>query len=223
VNIRRLVATAAVLFAIGPASAQKHWNAPQIVTSNCSGCHGIDGNAELSYFPRVAGLHANYAEKKMTAFQEAAAPAVDEVFFWTFASSAAKKDARTISPATRANMIGVSHGVPAEKLKEAVLWYAQQTPQPGHVTNRALIEKGKDLFMNGVPAQRVLACKTCHGPEAQGMTVAPRLAGQNFEYSVGQLEKFRRGDRRHAPEMTLETRDLDADQARAAAAYLQSR
>jgi cytochrome c553 len=49
---------------------------------------------------------------------------------------------------------------------------------------------------------------------------APHLAGQNAEYIEGQLAKFRQGDRRHAPEMTMVTRDLDPDQARAVAAYL---
>jgi hypothetical protein len=38
----------------------------------------------------------------------------------------------------------------------------------------------------------------------------------------GQLVKFRKGDRSHAPEMTVVTRDLDPEQARAVAAYLQS-
>jgi cytochrome c553 len=53
--------------------------------------------------------------------------------------------------------------------------------------------------------------------------MAPRLAGQNAEYTEDQLTKFRKGDRRHSPEMTMVTRDLDADQAKAAAAYLQSK
>ena len=50
---------------------------------------------------------------------------------------------------------------------------------------------------------------TCHGPDAHGKGVAPRLAGQNASYMEAQLDKFRKGDRRHAPEMTMVTRDLD--------------
>jgi cytochrome c553 len=64
---------------------------------------------------------------------------------------------------------------------------------------------------------------TCHGAAAEGKGPAPRLAGQNAEYIEGQLAKFRSGDRTHAPEMTMVTRDLDPEQAHAAAAYLQSR
>jgi cytochrome c553 len=63
----------------------------------------------------------------------------------------------------------------------------------------------------------------CHGPNAEGKGMAPRLAGQNAEYIESQLVKFRLGDRTHAPEMTMVTRDLDPSQAHAAAAYLQSR
>ena len=120
-------------------------------------------------------------------------------------------------------MEGVAHAGKPEAIKEAVEWYAKQHPSPGHSANKALIEQGKELYMNGVPAQKVLACATCHGPDARGKRPAPRLAGQNGQYIEIQLAKFRRGDRRHAPEMTMVTRDLDDEQARAAAAYLQSR
>jgi cytochrome c553 len=50
--------------------AQKRWEAPRIVSTNCSGCHGIDGNAELAYFPRLAGLDAAYMKKKVGEFNE---------------------------------------------------------------------------------------------------------------------------------------------------------
>jgi hypothetical protein len=42
---------------------------------------------------------------------------------------------------------------------------------------------------------------------------------------LSQLAKFRAGDRQHAPEMTVVTKNLDSDseEARAVAAYLQSR
>jgi cytochrome c553 len=120
-------------------------------------------------------------------------------------------------------MEGVEHTAKPEVITQAVQWYAKQPRAPGRSGNKALIEKGKERYMNGLPAQKVIACKTCHGTDAQGNGPAPRLAGQNAEYIESQLTKFRQGDRRHAPEMTMVTRDLDAEQARAVAAYLQSR
>jgi len=222
-SLIQAVTAAALLTLASSAWAQRNWDAPKLVTSYCSGCHGVDGNTALPYFPKLAGLNATYAEKKMTAFREPSGPPVDEFVWWVLKVSGSKKGAGNVTRQERMNMEGVAHAETAEQIKAAVEWYAKQSPSPGHSGNKALVAQGKELFEKGVPAQKVLACATCHGPDAAGKGTAPRLAGQNAEYLVDQLEKFSRGDRRHSPEMTMVTRDLDADQARAAAAYLQSR
>jgi len=211
----------ALLTIISSAHGQKRWDAPRVVTSYCSGCHGIDGNAQLPYFPKLAGLDAAYAEKKLMAFEEFSPPS-DELFSMVLKLAGAKKDAKSVSHEERVNMEGVAHAAKPDVIKASVLWYAKQPPTLGHSANETLIEQGKQLFMHGLPAQKVLPCTTCHGADAEGKGPAPRLAGQNAEYVEAQLAKFRRGDRRHAPEMTMVTRDLDEEQARAAAAYLQS-
>ena len=202
---------------------ENNWDAPKLVTTYCSGCHGVDGNTALPYFPKLAGLDAAYAEKKMTAFREPSGPPVDEAFWWALKVVGSKKGAGNVTRQERMNMEGVAHAETPEQLKEAVQWYAKQTPSPGHSTNKLLVAQGQEIFTKGVPTQKILACATCHGPDAAGKGPAPRLAGQNAEYLIDQLDKFRKGDRRHSPEMTMVTRDLDPDQARAAAAYLQSR
>jgi len=51
----------------------------------------------------------------------------------------------------------------------------------------------------------------------------PRLAGQNAAYVVGQPALFRSGAHRQSPDMTAVARNLEDGQARAVAAYLQSR
>jgi cytochrome c553 len=212
---------AAFLGTISNASGQKKWNAPHIVTVNCSGCHEIDGNAQLPYMPKLAGINPAYAERKLTAFEEISPP-VDELFSTIVNLSDSKKDSVNVTRQERINMEGVAHAAKPEAIKEAVQWYANQTRTAGRSRNKELVAQGKELFIHGVPAQKVLPCQTCHGPDAQGKGFAPHLAGQNAEYVEGQLAKFREGDRRHAPEMTMVTRDLDPDQARAVAAYLQS-
>lgn len=217
----RAGAAAAFLGVISNAAGPKNWNAPHIVTTYCSGCHAIDGNAQLPYMPKLAGINVAYAERKLAAFKEISPP-VDELFSKIVDFSKSKEGAANVTRQERINMEGVAHAAKPEAITEAVEWYAKQTRTPGRSGNKKLIAQGKDLFMNGVPAQKVLACHTCHGPGAQGKGFAPRLAGQNAEYIEAQLAKFREGDRRHAPEMTMVTRDLDPDQARAVAAYLQS-
>lgn len=223
-SFTRAAATALALAAIpSPGYGQKRWDAPRIVTTYCSGCHGIDGNSQLPYIPKLAGLDPTYAEKKLGAFKEPASPPVDELYWWTVKEIGAKKEADNVTREERINMEGVAHAAKPEVIREAVLWYSTQTPARGHSANKTVIERGRNLFMNGLPAQKVLACTTCHGLDAQGKGLAPRLAGQNGEYIEGQLDKFRKGDRRHAPEMTMVTRDLDPEQAHAVAAYLQSK
>lgn len=221
-----LKAAAAALAAVvitSPAYGQKRWDAPRIVTAYCSGCHGVDGNTQLPYFPKLAGLDPKYAEKKLTEFKETASPPVDELYWLTLKAIGAKKDAGNATRNERINMQGVAHAAKPEVTAEAVLWYAKQPPPRGRSGNQALIEEGREFFTKGLPAQKILPCMTCHGSDAQGKGPAPRLAGQNAEYMEGQLDKFRKGDRRHAPEMTIVTRDLDPQQAHAAAVYLQSR
>jgi cytochrome c553 len=197
--------------------------APEIVTRNCSGCHGVDGNADLPYFPRLAGLNAAYLEKKMTEFKDVPSPAVDQVFHWIASLPGRGKSSSAVTPAERSNMIGVAHAVKPEELKEAAEWYAKQTPAPRHTRHDQLTQRGKDIFEKGVPDQQVLACAGCHGQNAEGQASAPRLAGQNAEYVQAQMDKFRRGDLKHAPEMTMVAKEVSADQARAVAAYLQSK
>jgi cytochrome c553 len=162
--------TKAVILALGVmpsfAWAQKNWNAPPIATTYCSGCHGIDGNSQLPYFPKLGGLDATYAEKKLTEFKEPPSPPVDEMFWWLAKVAGGKKNTSNATQAERVNMEGVAHAANPEIIKEAVLWYAKQAPAPGHSSNESLIVAGKDLFLHGIPAQKILACTTCHGADA---------------------------------------------------------
>ncbi len=205
------------------ALAQKNWAAPKLVTSDCSGCHGIDGNSQLAYFPNLAGLDAKYAEKKLTAFREPAGPPVDELFWVSLRAVGVKKDPGNVTHTERVNMEGMAHAVDTEVLRQALEWYAKQPPVKGQGGNKPLVSAGQDIYTKGIPAQKTLPCMTCHGPDAAGQGTAPRLAGQHAEYLEGQLVKFRKGDRKHAPEMTMVTRDLDPTQAHTVSLYLQSR
>jgi cytochrome c553 len=177
----------------------------------------------LPYIPKLGGLDAAYAEKKLTPFKEPVSPEVDELYWWTLKEVCGRKDTGNATRDERINMEGVAHAASPEALKEALAWYARQPPAPGHGGNETLIATGNNLFAKGVPSENILPCMGCHGADAEGKGVAPRLGGQNAEYMEGQLDKFRKGDRRHAPEMTMVTRDLGPEQAHAVAAYLQSK
>lgn len=227
-NIRLLddKAAKAMLLAVMAGSSfagQKDWHAPPIVTTYCSGCHGIDGNSPLPYMPKLAGLSAAYQEKKLAAYKEPRIPPVDEPFSYLDQLMRGGNTRANFTRNERVNMQGVAHAAKADLIRQAVSWYSQQAPPRGNHARGPLVAKGEQLFRNGVPQQKILACMSCHGQNAQGNGPAPRLAGQNAQYIQSQLNKFRKGDRTHAPEMTMVSRDLDPEQARAVAVYLQSK
>ena len=193
ISLKRALTTALVLgVTVCSAYAKKKWDAPPVVTEYCSGCHGVDGNTQLPYFPKLSGLSAQYAQRKLTEFKELPSPPVDEMFAWVKKLSEKKQEPSRATNVERINMEGVAHAASDDAMKEAVLWYQKQTPAAGHGGNTALTDWGRQLFLKGVPAQKVLPCVTCHGQDAQGKGLAPRLAGQNAEYMESQLIKFNR-------------------------------
>ena len=127
-----VIGGAIALLLISPiASAHKGRGAavPRIVTWNCSGCHGVDGNAQLPEFPRLAGLDAAYIEQRMAAFRAAPAPPSEELFYRLFMPAAAKKVAASSSREALANMVGIAHATTLKEAKAAAAWYAAQKPK----------------------------------------------------------------------------------------------
>lgn len=196
--------------------------APAIVTQSCSGCHGVDGNSQLPYVPRLARLNAAYVEHKLASFRAAASPPVDEALSRVVRTGRASADAG-ITPAATVHMVRVARAVSGEDGKAAAQWYASRMLARGQSGKPKSIEEGRSLFTNGLQSRGLLACQTCHGCAAQGSDFAPRLAGQNASYVVNQLALFRATDRQHSPAMMAVAQHLESDQARAVAAYLQSR
>jgi cytochrome c553 len=131
-----VIGGAMALLAISPiASAQKGRDiAPRIVTWNCSGCHGLDGNAQLPAFPRLAGLDASYIEQRIATFRAAPAPPSEELVYRLFKPTAAKKIATSSSPEALANMVGIAHAATPQEAKAAAAWYSARKPKPakGH-------------------------------------------------------------------------------------------
>jgi cytochrome c553 len=214
---------AAALWIISAAAAtQPRAGAPAIVTRACSGCHGIGGNSQLPYVPRLAGQSAAYLERKIESFRSTGALPVDEALARAAHAGRPGKGAGVTSDAA-VHMVGVARGIRAEEMKAAIQWYAAQSPARGRGGNPKLVEEGRDLFANGRPSQGLAACQTCHGAQAQGTDAAPRLAGQHAPYLIGQINLFRTGANHNSPQMTGVARQLEASQARAIGAYLQSR
>lgn len=167
----------------------------------CSACHGEGGNSSNAAFPRLAGQPADYVVAQLNAFRD---------------QKRSEKD-------PRAYMWGVSALLDDRTIEGLGSYYAAQTPAPGHSGDAALIRKGQAIFQDGLPAKGVKACRSCHGDNAEGTTVFPRLAGQHASYVYNQLKVFGTRLRPHGTVMAGVIRNLSNDEMRAVAEYVQSR
>ncbi|HVS27783.1 MAG TPA: c-type cytochrome [Burkholderiales bacterium] len=100
-------------------------------------------------------------------------------------------------------------------------YYAKQPPMRGKKGPTALIEEGKALFKNGIPSKKIPACASCHGENAEGASIFPRLAGQHAEYLVRQLTVIQQ-NLRNSPIMHGIVEQLSEKEMKALAAYLES-
>ena len=141
----------------------------------CSNCHGVTGNSTSPNFPNLAAQVDAYFVAQLNGFK-----------------SHGRQD-----PAGFEYMWGLSRSLTDEQIKGLAAYFAAQTPAKQPVeAEPSRIEAGKTIFSNGLSAQNVPPCSTCHGPEGQGNGTFPRIAGQHADYLVKQLVVFQRTDQR---------------------------
>jgi cbb3-type cytochrome c oxidase subunit III len=167
----------------------------------CSGCHGVHGRSESPMFPKLNAQTPEYIEAQLKGFREHARG----------------------ETAARDYMWGMAALLDEAAVKSLADYYSHQAATRGAAGASTLMAKGQEIFEHGVPDKGVPACASCHGAQAQGAGTFPRLAGQHQEYLLRQIEVFQNGTRGNAPVMTAVAHTLSADQAKAVAAFLQSR
>ena len=134
----------------------------------CATCHGPTGNSIAPTFPRLAGQQAEYLDVQIRAF----------------------RDQSRADPHAQAYMWGMASKLTDQTIKELAEFYSSQTPVAGTHSNDPEVAAGEKIFREGVEAQEVPACQTCHGEKAEGNSAIPRLAGQHRGYLEKQLEAF---------------------------------
>jgi cytochrome c553 len=167
----------------------------------CAACHGDEGRSNAPVFPRLAGQMPLYMIAQLRDFR---------------AQTRAETD-------WQAYMWGISALLDDETIAGLAAYYAEQKPAPGKAGIAKLVEAGRKIYEEGIPAREVRACASCHGENAEGASVFPRLAGQRAEYVVRQLKVFRTRLRPHGVIMANESRNLTDEELRALAQYVQSR
>jgi len=168
----------------------------------CSNCHGVTGTSVSPNRPNLAGQQKVYLVAQLRGFRE--------------------KNRQ--DPAGYEYMWGISRSLTDRQIEELAGYFAIQTPGPQSAEMPpARIEAGHAIFSDGVPANGVPACASCHGPEGLGSDAYPRLAGQHADYLAKQLAVFQHTDQR--PEgavMKVVAHGLTPEQVDDVAAYLQA-
>ena len=193
------VAVVALTTGLVPAAAQTS-GALDLIRRECSTCHGARGISIAPTFPNLAGQPAPYIEVQLKAF----------------------RDRSRADPHAQAFMWGMAAQLTDGMITEMAAYFAAQPPAAGKAADPAEVAAGKKIYEEGIEAQHVPACQSCHQKNAAGNAVFPRLAGQHRSYLEKQLEVFATGAR--ANEIMHENaKNLTALQISQLAAFLSSR
>lgn len=197
------IGAAAFLVAASAGSAQDQsavtQQAEDMAVGVCGTCHGTDGNSTNPMFPRLAGQHPGYIVRQLKFF---------------------KAESRG-DPYAIAYMWGMASGLTDETIDALAQYYSTQKMGPGKSHDQATIARGRNIFEHGVPAEGVPACAACHGPDALGNDMFPRLAGQHAEYVMKQLASFQ-SNMRNIAVMHGVAQNLRTPEMQAVADYLES-
>ncbi len=167
--------------------------------NNCAVCHGLHGHSVSPTFPNLAAQQPVYLENQLKAF---------------------KNETRG-DPDAQAYMWGMASQLSDAMIPQIAEYFSKQPPPPAVTGDAALIAKGRKIFTEGLPSQGVPPCASCHGPQAAGRDMFPRLAGQHAPYLLKQLLVIQ-SVLRTAPVMHGVIKDLTRDQMQAVATYLAS-
>lgn len=170
----------------------------------CSNCHGAKGVSTSPNFPNLAGQSQPYLAKQLSNFR-----------------GHGRSD-----PEGFEYMWGLSSHLTDAQINGLADYFSKLPPPPGNVDQYGtpdMVSKGRAIFEQGIAAESVPACQSCHGDHAQGSDQFPRLAGQHSDYLVKQLKVFRETDQRpDGAAMKAVTHNLSEDNIVSVASFLET-
>jgi cytochrome c553 len=203
----RIVAMSGVILMLGAINVQgantatgTNEAAVKVAVELCSACHGPAGSSISATFPILAGQQEQYLAAQLKAF----------------------KSKERADPEAHDYMWGMGASLPDSLIDVLAHYFASQSPPRGTPGDPALVTEGKKLYEDGFKAKNVSACSGCHGADAEGNSVFPRLAGQHAAYTVRQLEVIQK-NLRESPVMHGIITQLTPNQMKAIAEFLQSK
>jgi cytochrome c553 len=138
-------------------------------TGYCMLCHGRGAHGFMGYrpVPQLAGQQAEYIQIQLQAFAE-------------------RRRLRNLGYIRYDRVHNLS---PDQRV--ALSEYMSKIPAIAHKgASEDMIAAGEKLFHAGAPENDVPACAVCHGPEAKGDGIFPRLAGQFRPYLMKTLANW---------------------------------
>jgi cytochrome c553 len=171
---------AALLIALGSAQAADTPTEPPLDSIQqrvkpCTTCHGNEGRATREgYYPRIAGKPAGYLFNQLVNFRE---------------------DRRHYSMMSYMAQLQTD-----DYLREIADYFGSlrvpyPPPHPPAVRT-AVLDRGRQLVMQGDPTLDLPACISCHGRRMLGVAPAvPGLLGVSQDYLTAQLGAWREGVR----------------------------
>ncbi|AAU92754.1 cytochrome c family protein [Methylococcus capsulatus str. Bath] len=131
----------------------------------CAGCHGPEGMADNRQWPVLARQRPLYLYKMLLDYQ---------------AERMAGPDA--------AIMASVVRELNRQDLADLAEWLgALPRPQAAEVPEPAILR--------GDRKRLIPPCSACHGAHGQGWDLQPALRGQNRDYLIRTLQRFKKGER----------------------------
>lgn len=198
-GLRALLLAAVALTGAGHAWSQAdEARAMKIVGGSCFICHGAQGESTSDLFPKLGGQHWEYISKQLANFKSGARKSRD------MADRVARLKPDEMDALGR---YFEKMQLPKEPVRDAVL-----------------ATRGQAIYAEGLPANNVTACASCHGAEALGAATLPRLAGQVAVYTETQLKRF--GARQRTNDnavMQQVAKAMSASDIAAVAHYLETR
>ncbi len=175
----------------------------------CRACHGAAGVSPAPAFPNLAGQHAEYLYWQLVEF---------------------KREARPESPMT-AQVAQLDDTA----MRDLAMYFASlPTANVATTGNPESMDRGRNLYREGDPAEGVPPCQGCHGVDGGGHPLAndnarwrtyPILRGQHADYVMQHLKGFRGreyGTSTNAHVMQGVAQNLDETAMRDIAAWLQA-
>jgi cytochrome c553 len=144
----------------------------------CSACHGKEGRAtQDGFFPRIAGKPAGYLYNQLRNF----------------------RDGRRHNPMMAYMVTQLSD----DYLKELAEYFSglhpPYPPQPPVTVSTAVLQRGRQLAIEGDAARGIPACSACHGAALTGVAPAvPGLVGLPRDYLNAQFGAWKNGSRQAA-------------------------